>query len=369
MDVTEQLALKEEKANLKKLKKVLNTELSVHVMKEEKYSREYRNFVAYDYDDVERKQILGRDLERAGENIKQIKEYLINPYHGRIDISGNGDEVETYFIGNQDIILNNKAHVISWKSEMGGLFSQAQKEKEFTTSSGNYSLLLRREISIENSFLKMINTTYDHRNVSLEGEIIDPFLLSVLRDKRRQKRLTDIIKTIQANQNEIIRLPADQNFAVQGCAGSGKTMILLHRLSVLLYNKKLNPKRTKIITPNEMFNLHINELSQELEIQYIERISIDEYYKKLISDLSNESYRFDASIMSETGLDRKLLAEFYDPKILKRIKDRYDEFWKNNCESFNNAKWRKLLKKYNLSFSKITSNKSFEIQRTLVSGN
>ncbi len=85
----------------------------------------------------------------------------------------------------------------------------------------------------------------------------------------------------------------------------------------------------------------------------------------MISDLSNESYRFDASIMSETGLDRKLLAEFYDPKILKRIKDRYDEFWKNNCESFNNAKWRKLLKKYNLSFSKITSNKSFEIQRTL----
>ena len=85
----------------------------------------------------------------------------------------------------------------------------------------------------------------------------------------------------------------------------------------------------------------------------------------MISDLSNESYRFDASIMSETGLDRKLLAEFYDPKILKRIKDRYDEFWKNNCESFNNAKWKKLLKKYNLSFSKITANKSFEIQRTL----
>ena len=51
--------------------------------------------------------------------------------------------------------------------------------------------------------------------MNLSGEVVDPFLIQVLRDKRRDYELTDIIKTIQSEQNNIMTLPMNKNFIVQ----------------------------------------------------------------------------------------------------------------------------------------------------------
>ena len=42
---------------------------------------------------------------------------------------------------------------------------------------------------------------------------------------------------------------------VQGCAGSGKSMIMLHRLPIILYDNPNSLKRTNlfIITPSDMY--------------------------------------------------------------------------------------------------------------------
>ena len=65
---------------------------------------------------------------------------------------------------------------------------------------------------------------------------MDEFLIKILLDKKDSNKLTDIIYTIQGNQNRIIRANSMESFIVQGCAVSGKTMILLHRLSYLKFN-------------------------------------------------------------------------------------------------------------------------------------
>ena len=70
--------------------------------------------------------------------------------------------------------------------------------------------------------------------------VYDKFLAHMLEVKRGDKRLTDIIPTIQANQNAIITRPADESCVVAGCAGCGKTMILLQRLEYLGFNKSWN---------------------------------------------------------------------------------------------------------------------------------
>ena len=58
--------------------------------------------------------------------------------------------------------------------------------------------------------------------------LTDPFLIQVLKLRKKQHSLVDIIATIQENQNAIVDENINQNIVVQGCAGSGKTMVLLH---------------------------------------------------------------------------------------------------------------------------------------------
>ncbi len=67
----------------------------------------------------------------------------------------------------------------------------------------------------------------------------DEFLLAQLTERLGQK-LKDIVATIQAQQNEIIRDGINKPIVIQGVAGSGKTTILLHRLAYLfpMHTKK-----------------------------------------------------------------------------------------------------------------------------------
>ena len=122
-------------------------------------------------------------------------------------------------------------------------------------------------------------------------------------EKRNSNKLTDIIYSIQSNQNKIIRTKSNENFIVQGCAGSGKTMILLHRLSYLKYNNLLPEyDKIKIIAPSKVFKDFIGELSRDLDISEIEQISISNYYL-LLNNEYNRRYNL-IQILNDRFNDR-----------------------------------------------------------------
>lgn len=105
-----------------------------------------------------------------------------------------------------------------------------------------------------------------------EEIIFDPYLKEILKTRKEQAEISDIIETIQEKQYEIITKPERDSFVLQGCAGSGKTMIMLHRLSFLLYNNEdLKPRDVLVITPSDSFNAFIDELSQVLELEKSKR--------------------------------------------------------------------------------------------------
>ena len=86
-------------------------------------------------------------------------------------------------------------------------------------------------------------------------------------------------------QYEIITKPEQESFVLQGCAGSGKTMIMLHRLSFLMYNNEnLRPSDVLVLTPSESFNAFIDELSQVLELEKVKTQQIDEYFLLLLKN-------------------------------------------------------------------------------------
>ena len=55
-------------------------------------------------------------------------------------------------------------------------------------------------------------------------------------ERARTGEMLDIVATIQAEQDEIIRAPLDRLLTVQGGPGTGKTAVGLHRAAFLLYN-------------------------------------------------------------------------------------------------------------------------------------
>jgi DNA helicase IV len=55
-------------------------------------------------------------------------------------------------------------------------------------------------------------------------------------ERARTGEMLDIVATIQAEQDEIIRAPLSQLLSVQGGPGTGKTAVGLHRAAFLLYN-------------------------------------------------------------------------------------------------------------------------------------
>lgn len=61
----------------------------------------------------------------------------------------------------------------------------------------------------------------------------DELLEEKLQENRNNPTLRNIIATLQRMQFEIIEADTDKSFVVQGCAGSGKSQCLLHRLFFL----------------------------------------------------------------------------------------------------------------------------------------
>ncbi|NUT33949.1 MAG: AAA family ATPase, partial [Hamadaea sp.] len=95
----------------------------------------------------------------------------------------------------------------------------------------------------------------EHRHESLTGESV---LLSALTAKRTG-RMRDIVQTIQAEQDRIIRADLGGILVVQGGPGTGKTAVALHRAAYLLYThrRELSSRGVLVVGPNLTFLRYI----------------------------------------------------------------------------------------------------------------
>jgi DNA helicase IV len=91
-------------------------------------------------------------------------------------------------------------------------------------------------------------------------------------ERARTGEMLDIVATIQAEQDEIIRAPLEQLIAVQGGPGTGKTAVGLHRAAFLLYNHpQLSRAGVLVLGPSRAFIRYIAQvlpaLGEEAVIQ------------------------------------------------------------------------------------------------------
>jgi DNA helicase IV len=98
-----------------------------------------------------------------------------------------------------------------------------------------------------------------------EGLTGESALLAAL-NTSRTGTMSDIVETIQAEQDHIIRSPMDGILVVQGGPGTGKTAVALHRAAYLLYTyrRQLEKRGVLVVGPNPTFLRYIGQVLPSL---------------------------------------------------------------------------------------------------------
>jgi DNA helicase IV len=102
-------------------------------------------------------------------------------------------------------------------------------------------------------------------------------LLAAL-ERGRTGTLGDIVATIQAEQDEIIRSPQAGVLVVQGGPGTGKTVVGLHRAAYLLYTYRfpLEDQGVLVIGPNRVFLRYIERVLPSLGEAGVEQVVLSD---------------------------------------------------------------------------------------------
>jgi DNA helicase IV len=96
------------------------------------------------------------------------------------------------------------------------------------------------------------------------GGVPDPLLAEL--ERARTGEMRDIVATIQAEQDEVIRAPLEECLVVQGGPGTGKTAVGLHRAAFLLYEHRTRFERERLLVvgPNLLFLRYIAQVLPSL---------------------------------------------------------------------------------------------------------
>jgi DNA helicase IV len=99
-----------------------------------------------------------------------------------------------------------------------------------------------------------------------DGPLVGEAALIAALDAHRTGRMRDIVETIQAEQDRVIRSGAGGVLVVQGGPGTGKTAVALHRAAYLLYThrEQLSARGVLIVGPNPMFLRYISQVLPSL---------------------------------------------------------------------------------------------------------
>ena len=222
--------------------------------------------------------VYNKILKSIEENIERINRELSkldSPYFGKIlfetELSNKKQELPIY-IGKFALMDEQtyKPLISDWRAPIANLYyenSGPTNNLQYNTPSGlrKGNLLQKRQFNISEARFKNI---YDAKSGNMAA---DEFLLAQLNQRLGQK-LQDIVATIQAQQNGIIREEIDKPVIIQGVAGSGKTTILLHRLAYLFYSHKerIHSEKSLVIGPNKMFLDYIADVLPSLGIESVE---------------------------------------------------------------------------------------------------
>ena len=260
------------------------------------YWENYTEMDQYGYEEFDNRQAL---LNQVNANQEQkilrhrFRRMLDSPFFGRVDFLYEGEEeAETFYIG-----IGNFAEeagriplIYDWRAPVSGLFYDYDKGPAVYQAPGG---LLSGEITSKWQYkIQKGKLIY-----AFESDLkIDDEVLKAELGANGDVKLKNIIRTIQREQNAIIRNTQDRILVIQGVAGSGKTSVALHRIAYLLYHDREHLKSSNILvlSPNQVFSDYISHILPELGEENIQEMSFDLFaYRELREVVSDCEERYD----------------------------------------------------------------------------
>ena len=310
----------------------------ISVLGQELYDRddkvlEFKKFMwdnRADMDPSELKTMMSdNDLEismmmKKGEYLQKLYKIQNNPYFGRIVFS-DGINKDNVYIGITHVTDdNNNYYVHDWRSPICNLFYDYEVGKaSYMAPMGKIEgeITLKRQYTIKDGKLLHI---FDN-NTNIDDELLQEVLASADNDKMK-----NIVNTIQAEQNTVIRNTDDKNLIVQGIAGSGKTSVALHRIAFLLYKiENLNSNNVLIFSPNKIFSEYISNVLPELGESNTMQTTINDFLDMEIKEFRHvETF---TAFIERSYQDREDY-EFIKYKQSDRVYDDIDKYINSMCE-------------------------------------
>ena len=289
----------------------------------EYYWENYTEMDQYGYENFDNQQALLHEINSSNEKIelrKRFRKMMDSPFFGRVDFCYEGEEEpEIFYIGIANLAEENGGlpMVYDWRAPVSGLFYDFDKgPASYQAPLGEIhgDIAAKWQYKIRGG--KMI---YEFESdVKIDDEILKAELGS-----NGDVQLKNIIRTIQKEQNAIIRNTSDRIMVIQGAAGSGKTSIALHRIAYLLYHDRKNLKSSSVLvlSPNGVFADYISHILPELGEENIREMSFDLFaYKRLKGTVSDCEDRYDLIERQIAGLcDETLLREKQSRDFLNRM--------------------------------------------------
>ncbi len=285
------------------------------------------------------------EIEHRKAKIEEYRPFFNEPYFARMDLVDNIEGYNSYYIGKKGDV---KLEIVDWRAPLARRYYQ-KSCSSFSINEYEYKTVLRRAIRAQNGKVLDFKNEYLSLKDYLSPEeiadrdeenVLDPYLREIIKTRKEETAVRDIIETIQEKQYEIITCPEKTNFVLQGCAGSGKTMVMLHRLSYLMYNnEEIRPRDVLVITPSQSFNAFIEELAQILELERVRTLTAFEYFLQV---LKNEKIEIEQKIDFSQNESVEYLQYVYSPKFVadvekklsKAYNDLYGLFTGEECKEY-----------------------------------
>lgn len=290
------------------------------------YWQNYTEMDQYGYEDYDNQQALLHQVNANQEQLllrSRFRKMLDSPFFGRVDFCYDGDdEPEIFYIG-----IGNFAErpgelplIYDWRSPVSGLFYDFDRGPASYLAPGGEmtgEICSKWQYKIRDG--KMI--------YGFESDVkIDDDILKAELGSNGEVQLKNIIRTIQKEQNAIIRNTKDRILVIQGAAGSGKTSVALHRIAYLLYHDRQNLKSSNILilSPNGVFSDYISHILPELGEENIQEMSFDLFaYRKLQDTAADCEDRCD-----------QIEREMRDPKAAERFALKQSQAFVDQIEGF-----------------------------------
>lgn len=313
----------------------------------EYYWENYTEMDQYGYEDYDNQQALFHQVN-ANQQQLLLKQRFIkmmdSPFFGRVDFVYEGEEEpETFYIGIENFSerTGQTPLIYDWRAPVSGLFYDYDKgpaKYEAPVGELTGEIISKWQYKIRSG--KMV---YEFESdVKIDDEILAAELGST-----GEVQLKNIIRTIQKEQNAIIRNTKDRILVIQGAAGSGKTSVALHRIAYLLYHDRKNLKSSDILilSPNSVFSDYISHILPELGEENIREMSFDLFAYKELKDVAADCEdRYD---QIEKNLKFPFLADSLKEKETGEFTDKIEGFLlelEDSLMNFRDVEYRGFVK-------------------------